>query len=60
MKRIYNQENSANHFQLEYKLAECSQGYKFIQEYYFSFMNLWIEFIGLVYATVPNDSLVAM
>lgn len=60
MKRIYNRDNSGKYFQLEYELAEYSQGDKSIREYYFGFMNLWTELTNMTGANVPDDSLVAI
>lgn len=42
-RRVYNQEDSAQRFQLEYEIATCSPGIKSIQEYYHGFVNKLTE-----------------
>lgn len=42
-RRVYNQEDSAQRFQLEYKIATYSQGIKSIQEYYYGFVDKLTE-----------------
>ena len=36
---VYNQDNSARHFQLEYEMANFTQGSLSIEEYFFWFSN---------------------
>ena len=57
LQKIYNQDNSARRFHLEYKIANYSQGDLSIQDYYFGFQNLWAEFKDIVYAKIPAESL---
>lgn len=54
--KIYNQENVGRNFHFELELSEYSQGNKSIQEYHSEFVNLWTEFIALVYAKVPDEA----
>lgn len=46
---VYNQDNSARQLQLEYEISEYSQGNKSIHDYYFGFVNLWMEYRELLY-----------
>ena len=52
--------NTARRFQMELETSEYSQGNKPIQEYFFGFVNLWIKFMELVYATVPHETVLAL
>lgn len=54
--KIYNQENVGRNFHFELELSQYSQGNKSIQEYHSEFVNLWTEFIALVYAKVPDEA----
>jgi hypothetical protein len=54
---VYHQDNTARHFQLEYEIANYTQGNLPIQEYFSGFQNLWGEFSNMVYAKVPTASL---
>ena len=60
LKRIYNQGNSAKHFQLELEIANYKQGDLSIQEYYSGFLNLWTEHSAIIHANVPKTSLAAV
>lgn len=60
LKKVYNQNNTARRFQLEYEISSYTQGDLSIQEYFSGFQNLWGEFADLVYATVPAASLSAV
>lgn len=60
LQRVYNQENSAQRFQLGYDLSEYSQGNKTIEEYYAGFINLWMEYNSLAYATVSEIEIPAL
>ena len=57
LKKVYNQDNTARRFQLEYDIANYSQGNLSIQDYFSKFQSLWAEFIDIVYAKVPTESL---
>ncbi|XP_050889246.1 uncharacterized protein LOC127094459 [Lathyrus oleraceus] len=60
LKRIYNQENSAKHFQLELEIANYKQGALSIQEYYSGFLNIWTKHSSIIDANVPKTSLVVV
>ena len=60
LKKIYNQSNTTQRFQLELELGQLSQGSMSIQEFYSSFGNLWAEYIDIVYASVPPEGLMAI
>ncbi|KAH7545813.1 hypothetical protein FEM48_Zijuj01G0133700 [Ziziphus jujuba var. spinosa] len=55
--KIYHQENSARHFQLELELSEYCQCNLSIHDYYSGFLHLWAEYKELVYAFVPPEGL---
>ncbi|KAH0740465.1 hypothetical protein KY290_033508 [Solanum tuberosum] len=57
LQKVYNQDNSARRFQLEYDIANYSQGGIFVQDYFSGFQNLWAEFTDIVYAKIPVESL---
>ena len=56
LKKVYNQDNTAKRFQLEYDIANYSQGNLSIQDYFSGFQSLWAEFVDIVYAKVPTES----
>ncbi|TXG67369.1 hypothetical protein EZV62_008644 [Acer yangbiense] len=58
--KVYHQDNTACRFQLEYEIANYTQGNLSIQDYFSSFQNLWGEFSDMVYAKVPAASLSAV
>ncbi|TXG56864.1 hypothetical protein EZV62_018177 [Acer yangbiense] len=58
--KVYHQDNTARRFQLEYEIANYTQGNLSIQDYFSSFQNLWGEFSDMVYAKVPATSLSAV
>ena len=60
LKKVYNQSNSAQRFQLELELSQLIQGSMSIQELYCSFGNLWTEYTDIVYASVPPEGLIAV
>ncbi|XP_015170297.1 uncharacterized protein [Solanum tuberosum] len=41
LQKVYNQDNSARPFQLEYEIANYSQGGLSVQDYFSGFQNLW-------------------
>ncbi|KAJ8755195.1 hypothetical protein K2173_018993 [Erythroxylum novogranatense] len=57
LKKVYTQDNTARHFQLDNDIANYSQGSMSIQEYFSGFQNLWPEFTDIIYAKVPAESL---
>ena len=57
IKKVYNQDNSARRFQLEYEIANYSQKGLSIQDYFSEFQNLWAEFTDIVYAKISTESL---
>ena len=57
LKKVYNQDNTAKRFQLEYDIANYSQGNLSIQDYFSGFQSLWVESVKIVYAKVPTESL---
>ena len=57
LKKVYYQDNIARRFQLEYEIASYTQGDLSIQDYFSRFNNLWGEFIDIIYAKVPEESL---
>lgn len=57
LKKMYNQNNSTRHFELEYEISNYTQGNMSIQEYYTGFITLWIEYTDIVYASIPAASL---
>ena len=60
LKKVYNQDNAAKRFQIEYDISNYSQGTLSIQEYYSGFQNLWAEFTDIAYAKVPATSLLSV
>ena len=54
---VYNQDNSARHFQLEYEMANFTQGDLSIEEYFSGFRTLWTDYSDIVYANVPIAAL---
>ena len=60
LKKIYNQSNTAQRFQLELELGQLNQGSMSIQEFYSSFENLWADYTDIVYASVTPKGLIAI
>ncbi|KAJ0082390.1 hypothetical protein Patl1_09946 [Pistacia atlantica] len=54
---VYNQDNSAKRFQLEYEMANFTQGSLSIEEYFSGFQTLWADYSDIVYANVPAAAL---
>ena len=50
---VYNQDNSARRFQLEYEMANFTQGSLSIEEYFSGFQTLWTDYSDIVYVNVP-------
>ena len=57
---IYNQDNSARHFQLEYEMTNFTQGGLSIEEYFSGFQTLRIDYSDIVYANVLAAALFAV
>ncbi|XP_049394911.1 uncharacterized protein LOC125859256 [Solanum stenotomum] len=55
--KVYNQDHSVRHFQLEHEFAMYSQGDLSVQDYFSRFQNLWAEFTDSVYTKIPSKSL---
>ena len=58
LKKIYNQSNIAQRFQLELDLSTLQQESLFISDFCSKFMNIWAEYTDIVYATLPNEALI--
>ena len=54
---VYNQDNSAKRFQLEYEMTNFTQGSLSIEEYFSGFQTLWTDYSDIVYANVPATAL---
>ncbi|KAJ9687070.1 hypothetical protein PVL29_015789 [Vitis rotundifolia] len=52
---VYNQDNFAKRFQLEYEMANFTQGSLSIEEYFSSFQTLWTNYSDIVYANLRPD-----
>ncbi|XP_031261253.1 uncharacterized protein LOC116119442 [Pistacia vera] len=57
LKKVYNQDNIARRSQLEYEIANYTQGHLSIQDHFSGFNNIWGEFIDIIYAKIPEESL---
>ncbi|KAJ0043993.1 hypothetical protein Pint_17256 [Pistacia integerrima] len=57
---VYNQDNFARRFQLEYEMANFTQGSLSIEEYFSGFQTLWANYSDIVYANVPAAALSAV
>ncbi|XP_020579326.1 uncharacterized protein LOC110023986 [Phalaenopsis equestris] len=57
LKRVYNQDNTAKHFQFELDMSNYIQGNLSIEQYYSGFLNLWSEYTGIIYAKVSKENL---
>jgi hypothetical protein len=60
LNKVYNQDNTARRFQLEYEMANFTQGSLSIEEYFSGFQNLWANYSDIVYANVPAAALSAV
>ena len=54
---VYNQDNFARRFQLEYEMTNFTQGSLSIEEYFSGFQTLWTDYSDIVYANVPAAAL---
>jgi hypothetical protein len=57
LNKVYNQDNTARRFQLEYEMANFTQESLSIEEYFSGFQNLWANYSDIVYANVPTAAL---
>lgn len=57
---IYNQDHAARGFQLEIDTSEYCQGNKSIQEYHSGFVNLWAEYMILVYHSMKEAEILTL
>ncbi|RVW45853.1 uncharacterized protein LOC104880468 [Vitis vinifera] len=57
---VYNQDNFARRFQLEYEMTNFTQESLSIEEYFFGFQTLWTYYSDIVYANVPVAALFAV
>ena len=57
---VYNQDNSAKRFHLEYVTANFTQGSLSTEEYFSGFQTLWVDYCNIVYANVPTATLSAV
>ena len=60
LKKVYNQSNTTQRFQLQLELSQLIQGSMSMQDFYSSFENLWTEYTDIVYASVPLEGLIAI
>lgn len=60
LKKTYQQDNASRKYNLGLEIAEFTQGTKTVQEYYSEFMNIWIEYNNITYASVPAEALKAV
>ncbi|XP_041015494.1 uncharacterized protein LOC121258174 [Juglans microcarpa x Juglans regia] len=60
LNKVYNQDNTAQCFQLEYEMANFTQGSLSIEEYFSGFQNLWADYSDIVYANVLAAALFAV
>ncbi|KAG6656671.1 hypothetical protein CIPAW_04G038600 [Carya illinoinensis] len=57
LKRIYTQNNSDQRFQLEFEMANFSQGGLSVEAFYSGFSNLWAKYTDIVYFSLSATSL---
>lgn len=57
LKKVYHKSNSARQYQLEFEIAQYTQGTSSIQDYYSGFLKLWTEFDEIKYAHVSEAAL---
>jgi len=60
LEKIYSQNNSAPRFQLEHELLVYPQESLSIYEFYSHFMNLWAEYIGIVFKDLSAEGQTAV
>ena len=57
---VYNQDNSAKQFLLEYEMANFTQGSLSIEKYFSGFQTLGVDYCDIVYANVPTTTFSAV
>ena len=57
---VYNQDNFAKRFHLEYEMTNFTQGSLSIEEYFSGFQTLWDDYCDIIYANVPTIALSAV
>lgn len=57
MKKLYSQNNITRRFQLEFEFSNLTQDNLSISDFYFTFMNLWTEYIDIIYASLSPEDL---
>eukprot|EP00268_Persea_americana_P059604 TRINITY_DN7336_c2_g1_i4.p1 TRINITY_DN7336_c2_g1~~TRINITY_DN7336_c2_g1_i4.p1 ORF type:complete len:109 (-),score=4.77 TRINITY_DN7336_c2_g1_i4:51-377(-) len=57
LKKIYQQDNLAQRFNLEHELSQFNQGTMSIQEYYSHFIRLWTAYTEIIYCSLPAASI---
>ncbi|XP_068645241.1 uncharacterized protein [Aristolochia californica] len=55
--KVYHQNSTARRFQVEYEMANFTQGSSSIEEYFSGFQNLRVDYTDIVYESVPVASL---
>lgn len=53
-------QNVCESFQLELDIANYRQGDLSIQNYYFGFLNMWVEHLAILHAGVSADSIIVV
>jgi hypothetical protein len=48
LNKVYNQDNTARRFQLEYEIGNFTQGSLSIEEYFSGFQNLWADYSNII------------
>ena len=56
---VYNQDNSAKQFHLEYEMDNFTQGNLSMEEYLSGFQTLWVDYCDIINANVPTATLSA-
>jgi hypothetical protein len=57
LNKVYNQDNTARRFPLEYEITNFTQGSLFIEEYFSGLQNLWANYSDIIYANVSATAL---
>jgi len=59
LKKIYSQNNTTRRFQLEHEIVIFQWDSLSIFEFYYQFMNRWVEYIDIVYEDLSNEGQIA-
>lgn len=57
LKTVYHRGNATRQYQLEFEIAQYTQGSGTIQDYYSGFLNLWTEYDEIKYADMSSVAL---